>query len=722
MKKFNLIIICLLGWMLSISAQARTPLRVACVGNSITYGAGIANRDANSYPAQLQEYLGDEYEVCNFGVSGRTLLNHGDLPYTQTAEYKASLEFAPDIVLIKLGTNDSKPQNRGYLATEFLSDYRALIRSYRELPSHPEVILLSPVKCFTDDNISDQVIGGQIVPLVRQLAFEDNLPIINLYNLFGNTWDGVLMPDRIHPSSIGAGRMARTIGEYILRNCGRPAPGYPAVLPAPTDSVNFHGHAQYNFTMPWGKEGEGVACHLVLPRAAAEGQPWVLRARFWGHEPQADIALLENGFAIAYCDVANLYGAEEALKRWDKFYKMMTRAGFSKRIALEGMSRGGLPIYNWAVRHPKQTLCIYADAPVMDLKSWPAGRGEAGAEDTRLMMAAYGFDSDQELRDWKKNPIDHAEAMARTDIPLLHIVGEADQVVPPVDNTNVFEKRYTAAGGTHLEIIRKPGVDHHPHSLNNPEPIVTFMLRAAGLYTNPCTRPVPGNEYRSAAGWIAGSEWHSVAEDITATLERHAQQLGPNKGLRVLLLGNSITQGFGGCRNRVAYKPGRAAMDAVIGDSTLWESAAISGDRTQNLLWRLQNGNYEVARPETLIITIGVNNLIAGDQPDEVADGIEAVAREAAGRFPNSRIILFGLLPTGADNADPMRQKSLRVHQLLAERTADLPQNVEYVDPTAWFVGPDSKFLPGLYSGDNIHLTSAGYEVWCKQIKTLLNQ
>lgn len=719
MKSFIFFLCGLLAFVCPAEAQDRQPLRIACVGNSITYGAGIANREKNSYPAQLQQYLGAGYEVRNFGVSGRTLLTRGDLPYTQTAEYKASLEFAPDIVFIKLGTNDSKPQNRGYLASDFLSDYRALIRSYRELPSRPEVILLTPVKCFTDENISDSVIGGRIVPLVRRLAYEDGLSVINLYNLFGDRWDPATMPDRIHPSSIAAGRMARTIGEYILRNCGKPAAVYPATLPAPVDRSNFHGHTRYDFIMPWGKTGEGVACRLVLPRVYAEGQPWVLRARFWGHEPQADIALLENGFAIAYCDVANLYGAEEALERWDKFYGLMTRAGFSERVVLEGMSRGGLPVYNWAARRPERVCCIYADAPVMDLKSWPVG---SSPEDTRLMMAAYGFRNEKQMRKWSRNPIDHAAALAGTDIPILHVVGDADTVVPPAENTEVFRERYEAAGGTRMEVIHKPGAGHHPHSLTDPDPIVGFVLRAAGLYSNPCVRPVPGNEFRSAAGWVSGAEWHSVADDITATLRRHAERLGPDKGLRVLLLGNSITQGFGGCRQSVTYKPGREAMDEAIGDSTCWESAGISGDRTQNLLWRMEHGDYQAARPETIAITIGVNNLIAGDRPEEVAEGIEAVAREAARLFPDSCIILFGLLPAGADGSDPLRRKSLRVHRLLAERKAALPDNVRYVDPTAWFIAPDGKFLPGLYSGDNIHLTADGYRLWSGRIEALLEE
>ena len=101
-----------------------------------------------------------------------------------------------------------------------------------------------------------------------------------------------------------------------------------------------------------------------------------MRARFWGHQPQTDIALLEQGFHIAYCDVADMYGADIAVKRWNKLYAKMVTEGFHKKVVLEGMSRGGLIVYNWAAQNTDKVACIYADAPVMDIKSWPMGRGD----------------------------------------------------------------------------------------------------------------------------------------------------------------------------------------------------------------------------------------------------------------------------------------------------------------------------------------------------------
>ena len=118
-------------------------------------------------------------------------------------------------------------------------------------------------------------------------------------------------------------------------------------------------------------------CRVVQPKKTAPGRPWIWRARFWGHEPQTDLALLEKGWHLTYSDVGNLFGSPQAVALWDDFYaKMTSEHDLAKKVALEGMSRGGLIIYNWAKKNPDKTLCIYADAPVLHFESWPGGKGK----------------------------------------------------------------------------------------------------------------------------------------------------------------------------------------------------------------------------------------------------------------------------------------------------------------------------------------------------------
>jgi pimeloyl-ACP methyl ester carboxylesterase len=233
----------------------------------------------------------------------------------------------------------------------------------------------------------------------------------------------------------------------------------------------WNGFERFDF------EVDSRQCIVVTPKETAEGKPWIWRARFFGHEPQADIALLNHGFHLVYCDVANLFGSPSAVAHWNAFYGYLTKEhGFAPKVTLEGMSRGGLIIYNWAAANPEKVACIYADAPVCDFKSWPGGKGKApGSEASwRDCLKAYGFTEEQALA-YQSNPVDNLQPLAKAGIPLLHVVGDADDVVPVAENTDIIVKRYRELGGS-ITVINKPGVGHHPHSLKDPTPIVEFVL------------------------------------------------------------------------------------------------------------------------------------------------------------------------------------------------------------------------------------------------------
>ncbi len=196
------------------TAQAKL---VACVGDSITYGSGIANRAVDSYPAQLQRILRQydpSWKVQNFGVSGATLLSRGDLPYMRQAAFANAQACNPDIVIIKLGTNDSKPQNWQYKG-EFVSDYENMIDTFRSLPSRPQVWICKPVPAFyVNFNIRPDVIRDEILPLIDQISREKNAPVIDLYTALQDF--AKLFPDGIHPNAEGAGLMAQTIAPFLL--------------------------------------------------------------------------------------------------------------------------------------------------------------------------------------------------------------------------------------------------------------------------------------------------------------------------------------------------------------------------------------------------------------------------------------------------------------------------------------------------------------------------
>ena len=128
MKNSRIILLSLLLiFVLTPYAQNNSKsIKIACIGNSITQGVGVKDQYNNSYPGVLRRMLGERYDVGNFGVSGRTMLNKGDRPYTKEKKYKDALAFLPDIVTIKLGTNDTKPRNWVH-NKEFKDDLRTLL-------------------------------------------------------------------------------------------------------------------------------------------------------------------------------------------------------------------------------------------------------------------------------------------------------------------------------------------------------------------------------------------------------------------------------------------------------------------------------------------------------------------------------------------------------------------------------------------------------------------
>jgi pimeloyl-ACP methyl ester carboxylesterase len=255
----------------------------------------------------------------------------------------------------------------------------------------------------------------------------------------------------------------------------KPDVNAPASAAGAVKKSVWNGFERHDFTV------DGRAAWLVLPKEAAPGKPWIWRTEFFGHEPQADLALLGKGYHVAYMQVSNLYGAPVALDAMDHYYDYVRGTyGLAAKMVLEGFSRGGLYAFNYAARYPERTAAIYGDAPVCDFKSWPGGKGKGpGApKEWAECKKVYGFASDEEAIAYKLNPVDNLAPLAKAKVPILCVCGDADEVVPLDENAKRVESRYRALGGK-IEMILKPGGKHHPHSLKDPAPIVDFILKHA---------------------------------------------------------------------------------------------------------------------------------------------------------------------------------------------------------------------------------------------------
>lgn len=189
-------------------ASPAQTIRVACVGDSITYGARIFNREAKCYPAQLGAMLGTNYVVKNFGVNGATLLKHGDIPYWRTRAFKAALDFRPDMSIINLGANDAAPYNWIY-KYEFAKDYTELIRIF-QTNGCSAVWICYPAPTYPGPyDFTEPVVVNEIIPMINEIARQTGAKIIDLHRPLSGRPE--LFPDTVHPNAEGARLMAAAV-------------------------------------------------------------------------------------------------------------------------------------------------------------------------------------------------------------------------------------------------------------------------------------------------------------------------------------------------------------------------------------------------------------------------------------------------------------------------------------------------------------------------------
>lgn len=218
MKKVILYsLLMLFAW--GASAQKRT--KVACVGNSITYGSALPDRDTQAYPVLLQQMLGSSYEVEGFGKPGATLLNRGHRPYMQQEEYRKAMAFAGDIVVIHLGVNDTDPRDWPNYRDEFVRDYLALIDSFRTVRPNCRVIIarLTPIAdrhLRFESGTRDW--RGEIQQAIETVAHVAKVQLMDFEQpLYPYPF---LLPDAVHPNPEGAKILAQTVYSAITGDHG----------------------------------------------------------------------------------------------------------------------------------------------------------------------------------------------------------------------------------------------------------------------------------------------------------------------------------------------------------------------------------------------------------------------------------------------------------------------------------------------------------------------
>ncbi|MFT6864087.1 MAG: lysophospholipase L1-like esterase/pimeloyl-ACP methyl ester carboxylesterase, partial [Akkermansiaceae bacterium] len=448
---------------------------VAILGDSIAFGSGAKPRETKRYSSVLGNLLGETYEVKTFAASSLCMLRAADRPLVQTPHFQNALAFKPDIALVTLGTNDTcqnaKRKNWQH-HPELQNDALFLINELRKVNPKIVVHLCSPPPMFPSQpglktkRQKDLIERFKHFPVINKAyaaaaATAEKLHFHDLSRALspGSTTDGV------HPNTPGHDQLAHHYYDLLSQPTGTRAQ-------APVTS-QWHGFDRHDFQLP----KTGAKATLVIPHTAAKGQPWIWRARFWGHQPALDLALLDRGYHLAYVNVGNLYGNKEAMARGEELHEILTtKFKLSQKPILEGMSRGGLFIFNFAAKHPDKVTAIYGDNPVCDFKSWPGGQsGKLSKGDYDRCLKAYGITADQA----QTHPqiTDPAFAAKLKGIPIALVIGSADDVVPPKENAAALIVHLTKLKSP-LQVWRKPGLGHHPHGLSPVEPLLRFLLGA----------------------------------------------------------------------------------------------------------------------------------------------------------------------------------------------------------------------------------------------------
>lgn len=213
--------LCILFLLSGKDLYADKKIKVACIGNSITYGTGVKERELHAYPVVLQRMLGEKYDVQNFGKPGATLLNKGHRPYTQQQEYKDALQFAADVVVIHLGINDTDPRNWPNHQDEFLNDYKELVSQFRKANPKARILVsqLTPLShrhWRFESGTRDW--HAEIQQAIELLAKTDDVQLIDLHTpLYPFPH---LIEDAVHPNAEGAAIIAKTVYENITGDFG----------------------------------------------------------------------------------------------------------------------------------------------------------------------------------------------------------------------------------------------------------------------------------------------------------------------------------------------------------------------------------------------------------------------------------------------------------------------------------------------------------------------
>ena len=404
---------------------------------------------------------------------------------------------------------------------------------------------------------------------------------------------------------------------------------------------SWHGFEKENFSF------DGRAAYIVKPVKALSGNPWIWRAYFPDWHYEMDSILLSRGFHIAFINCNDMYGSQAAMQVWEGFYQhLVNNYSFAQKAALEGVSRGGLYVYNWAKRNPDKVTCIYAEAPVLDIKSWPGGKGKGkgNAEIWKQCKSVYSL-TEEEALSFKDNPIDHLESLAVYKVPVVHVVCLSDSIVPVDENTTILSKRYLQLGGPIMVDTMWSNITSNGHhfNINSPEKYADFI----------CKYSLPVKNNLSSVKYL----------ELNGKLDNTFYKIKNKKNVTFAFLGGSITNNSG-WRDKIC----QYLIGAYPQTSFTFIQAGIPSLGSLPHSFRLQTDVLDKGNIDLLFLEAAVNDHANGTDSIQQLKSMEGIIRHALTTNPSMNIVVMAFVDEDkiSDLQKNIEPLEVKLHRQLA--------------------------------------------------------
>ena len=468
-----------------------------------------------------------------------------------------------------------------------------------------------------------------------------------------------------------------------------PEEGLRSPARSPRTVSDWHGYKKQSFELA------GHPCFVVEPKIAAPGMPWVWRMSFPDFHAEIDLELLKSGWHVGFVDCVDWLGADPALDLMDRFYeKVRSDWGLSARPGLEAVSRGGLHAYRYAARRPERVACLYADTPVMDLKSWP--RKWPGAQkEWQEALRVYGFADEVAALAYAGNPVDMLSVIAQAKIPLRHVISLTDRVVPPEENTLAAQRRLEALGHT-MELVLVPAGT--PESSGHHFPLPEIFASARFIVRHTYVLPQK-------------AEYFALRSGLGNARAKFARE----KNGRIAFLGGSITYN-GGWRDAVMDYFQQRFPDTKFE----FIAAGIPSLGSVPHAFRLERDVLSHGLVDVLFVEAAVNDTTNEPDPNRMRRGMEGVIRHVRTVSPTTDIVqMHFVMPEHmADYGQGRAPSSVQEHEKVAEYYGCMSLNLakEVTDRIA-----AKEFS---WAGDfrDLHPSPYGQVVYANSITHMLDQ